>query len=123
MSRQFPMAAGWYPPDSYAPTGPYIAYQPYTNRFIELGKLGAVVGLCGAGAANLRRLQNDEVTRGQALAGTLKTGVASGIATGAAALVGSQFRSPLVSFVATLATGTVVMYALTSEKQENPDER
>ena len=29
---------------------------PYTNSYLELGKLGAVVGLCGAGAANLGRL-------------------------------------------------------------------
>jgi hypothetical protein len=95
---------------------------PSGGTYVELGKLGAIVGLCGAGAANLRRLQREEISGGEALVGTLKTGVASGIATATASLAGSQFRSSLLSWVATLATGTAVMYALNLESQEKAHE-
>lgn len=88
---------------------------PNTNSFLELGKLGAVVGLCGAGAANLRRLQADEVSRGEALFDTLRTGVAAGLATATAGLVANQFRSPTLSLLATLVAGTAVMYVLDTE--------
>ena len=88
---------------------------PYTNSYLELGKFGAVVGLCGAGAANLRRLQADELSRGEALFDTLRTGVAAGLATATAGLVANQFRSPSLSLLATLATGTAVMYVLDTE--------
>lgn len=91
---------------------------PYTNSYLELGKLGAVVGLCGAGAANIRRLQADEVTRGEALFDTLRTGVAAGLATATAGFVANQFRSTTLSLVATLATGTAMMYVLNTEAIE-----
>jgi hypothetical protein len=76
---------------------------PSGGTYVELGKLGAIVGL-------------------EALVGTFKTGVASGIATATASLAGSQFRSSLLSWVATLATGTAVMYALNLESQEKAHE-
>lgn len=80
---------------------------------VELGKLGAVVGLCGAGAHNLRRLRRNEIAPGTALTNTLGVGIASGLATASAGLVASAFRpSSLLSLAATLATGTAVMYAL-----------
>lgn len=90
----------------------------YPNSYLELGKLGAVVGLCGAGAANLRRLQADQVTRGEALFDTLRSGVAAGLATATAGFVANQFRSPTVSLLATIATGTAVMYVLNTETTE-----
>jgi hypothetical protein len=93
---------------------------PNTNSYLELGKLGAVVGLCGAGAANLRRLQADQVSRGEALFDTLRTGVAAGLATATAGLVANQFRAPSLSLLATLATGTAMMYVLNTERIEKP---
>jgi len=87
---------------------------PYPNRYLELGKFGAIVGLCEAGATNLRRLQADQVTRDEALFDTLRTGVAAGLATAAAGFVANQF-SPTPSLLATLATGTAIMYILNTE--------
>lgn len=89
--------------------------RPTTSPCVQMGKLGAVVGLCGAGAANLRRLQHAELGRTEAVVDTLRTGVASGLATASAALVAGQFRSPVLSLLATLATGTAVMYVLSAE--------
>lgn len=88
------------------------------NGYLELGKLGAVVGLCGAGATNLRRVQADQVTGGEALFDTLRTGVAAGLATATAGFVANQLRHPAASFLATLVTGTAVMYILNAETTE-----
>lgn len=114
-----------YPQHGFSqPAHPITSHQrqssaPGTNSYLELGKLGAVVGLCGAGAANLRRLQADKVTRGEALFDTLRTGVAAGLATATAGFVANQFRSPTVSLFATLATGTAMMYVLNTEASPN----
>lgn len=102
-----------------APTWPPRQYAaPYGQGYLELGKLGAVIGLCGAGAANLRRWQAEEVTGSEAMIDTMRTGVATGLATAVAALAASQFRGPLLSLAATLATGTAVMYFLSSEARD-----
>ena len=110
MNRQYPMVQ--------ANQHPY----PTQNNLMELGKLGAVVGLCGAGASSLHRLRRAEISGGEALVDTLKTGVATGVATAAAALIAGQFRSSSLSLMATLATGTAVMYMLNLESKENPNE-
>ncbi len=102
----------WYP--SMA-TGQCTSYQP--NALFEMAKLGTLIGLTGAGAANLHRFQQGEVGSGEAALSTLRTGVASGVATAAATLVASQFRSPALALAATLATGTATMYALNAAGQ------
>jgi hypothetical protein len=96
------------------PSTPY----PYTNNYLELGKFGAIVGFCGASAANLRRVQGKEISGSEALLDSLRTGVAAGLATATAGYVANQFRGSLLSFAATLATGTAVMYALNTESRE-----
>jgi hypothetical protein len=80
-----------------------------------MGRIGAVVGLCGAAALNLHRLQAGEVDRRDAALDTLRGGAIAGVATAAATLVGSRFGSDLLGLAATLATGTAVVYALTAE--------
>jgi hypothetical protein len=110
MNRQYPAVQ----------TG-HFQYQPQNNP-VEMGKLGAVVGLCGAGAANLHRLRREEISGGEALVNTLKSGVATGIAAATAALVVAPIRSSSLSLVATLATGTAVMYMLNLESKEGPDD-
>ncbi|MCP5426015.1 MAG: hypothetical protein H6970_13255 [Gammaproteobacteria bacterium] len=93
------------------------------GNYLEQGKFGAVVGLCGAGAANLRRYQRAEINAGEALLGTLKTGLYTGLATAAAGLVADRFHhSPALTLLATLATGTAVMYALSGDAQEGGHE-
>jgi ribose/xylose/arabinose/galactoside ABC-type transport system permease subunit len=111
------MSRHYYPVSTHRPAAGTPA------RALETAKVGAVVGLCGAGAANLRRVQRAAITPEEAVAATLKAGLAAGLASGAAGLVASQFRSPLLSFLATLATGTTVMYVLTRDPQETNDER
>lgn len=97
-----------------------MAYQrqpltPTASNYVEMGKVGAVVGLCGAGAANLRRLQRDEINRGDALVNTVRAGVSAGLATAAATAVANRFQNSTLSLLATIATGTAVMYALGAE--------
>lgn len=96
--------------------------QTMPSGLVEMGKLGAIVGLCGAGAQNLKRLRCEEIEPVAALADTLRVGVASGLAAATAALVAGAFRpSSLLSLVATLATGTAVMYALSQESTATPN--
>ncbi|MCF7992382.1 MAG: magnetosome protein MamC [Thiohalocapsa sp.] len=85
---------------------------PPLGNAVELGKFGAVVGVCGAGAANLHRLQAQQITGSEAVVDTLRTGVAAGLATAAASLVAGQLRSGTLSLAATLVTGAAVMYLL-----------
>ncbi len=66
--------------------------QAMPSDLVEMGKLGAIVGLCGAGAQNLKRIGREEIEPAAALADTLRVGVASGLATAAAALVAGAFR-------------------------------
>ena len=118
-----------YPSGPYAgsyPAGPYAApqYAPYgypaPNTSLAMGKVGAVVGVCGAGALNLHRLQRHEVTGGEAMVDTLRAGVVAGLAAASASYVASQFRTPTLSLLATLATGTAVAYALSGEGRKKP---
>ena len=106
---QYPMVQGTYYP------------YPTQNNLVELGKMGAVVGICGAGATNLHRLRREQVGGAEAVVDTLKAGVATGVATAAAGLVAGQFRSSSLSLLATLATGTAVMYMLNLESKENTE--
>lgn len=96
---------------------------PYSpNSLLQMAKLGAVVGLAGAGAANLHRLQQGEIDTGQAALSTLRVGVASGLATAAATMVASHFRSPTLALAATLVTGTATMYALNAPTSSAADQ-
>ncbi|WP_295885751.1 hypothetical protein [uncultured Thiohalocapsa sp.] len=109
-AAQYPNQDTAYP----APCAGYGGTSPFGN-VVEMGKLGAVVGLCGAGAANLHRLQaGDTDTRGAVL-DTLRGGAVAGVTTAAATLVASRFSSGTLAFAATLVTGTAVAYALTAE--------
>jgi hypothetical protein len=85
------------------------------NSYLDMGKFGATVGLCGAAAANLHKLRNEQVTAGEAIIDSLRTGAAAGLATAAAGYVANQFRSPTTSLAATLIAGTAFMYLLNSD--------
>ncbi len=106
-----------------------VAFQPHrpsahpNTNYLELGKFGAIVGFCGAGAANLRRMQRDEISGSEVLFDSLRTAVAAGLATATASFVANQFRSSSLSLAATLATGTAVMYVLNTESREKTDEQ
>jgi len=117
----------WYPPMTSGQGTPYnpAPYNPAPynpNALFQMAKLGTVIGLAGAGAANLHRLQQGEVASSEAALNTLRTGVASGLATAAATLVASQFRSPTLALAATLVTGTATMYALNAPAPSKPDQ-
>jgi len=118
---QYPVQGGLAQPGTPVPYyhshSTSYASVPNAGALWEAGKFGAVVGLCGAGAVNLHRLQADELSRREATIDTLRTGVAAGVATAAATLVASQFRGSVLPLLATLATGTALMYAFTARGQ------
>lgn len=78
----------------------------------EMARIGAVAGLCGAGARNLYQVQNDRMSRSEAAMNTVRSSVTAGLAAGAASVVASQIRSPALSLIAGIATGTAVVYGL-----------
>lgn len=82
------------------------------HGYYEMARIGTVAGICGTGARNLYRLRNGEISGADAAIDTLRGGATAGLAAGAASLVASQFRSPIVSFLAGAATATAVVYGL-----------
>jgi hypothetical protein len=78
----------------------------------EMARIGAVAGLCGAGARNLYQVQNDQMSRSDAAMNTARSALTAGLAAGAASVVSSQIRSPALSVIAGIATGTAVVYGL-----------
>jgi len=98
---------------NYYYPGPYTGQQGSPERgYYEMARIGAVAGLCGTGARNLYRLRNAEISRSDAVFDTLRGSATAGLAAGAASLVATQFRSPVASFLAGIATGTAVVYGL-----------
>lgn len=108
--------------DYYRYPSAYPAHASQAGTPLAMGKVGAVVGVCGAGAANLHRLQKHEVSGGDAVVDTLRAGLISGLAAASATYVAGQFRSPAMSLLATVATGTAVAYALTGNGRRKPEE-
>jgi hypothetical protein len=77
-----------------------------------MARIGAVAGLCGAGARNVQRLRRHQIDRSEAAIDTLRAGLTAGLAAGAASIVSAQIRSPTLSVIAGIATGTAVVYGL-----------
>ena len=84
---------------------------------LRMGTVGALVGAMAAGANNVRKVRENEATREDAVRDTLltgaKTGVAAGVGTGLASLVG---HAPVLPLATMLLAGTAVMYALNRKK-------
>ncbi len=93
------------------------------NQLLQAAKTGAIVGATGAAAVNLHKLRADQTDWPSALKQTAKAGLAAGAATAAATAVGRLFvRNPALSLLASVATGTAVMYAITAKSKESHDE-
>ncbi len=91
---------------------PVSYIRPTPRSHYEMARIGAVAGLCGAGARNLMRVRNDQMNRSEAALDTLRGGLTAGLAAGAASVVSSQVRSPTLSLIAGVMTGTAVVYGL-----------
>ena len=90
------------------------SYLP-SNYAMSAGIFGTVVGGTAALAANLHKVQDDQMTMRQAFVDSLAKGAGAGVATAAAAGVASSFRtSGLTSLVLMAATATGVGYVLNS---------
>lgn len=89
---------------------PYVARTARSHY--EMARIGAVAGICGAGARNLQRLRHHQIDRSEAAVDTLRAGLTAGLAAGAASVVSSRIRAPALSVIAGIATGTAVVYGL-----------
>ena len=83
------------------------------RNMLRMGTTGMLVGAMVAGAGNARKVRNGELrsedaVRQTALAGA-KTGVAAGVGTGLASLIGS---APLLPLATMVLAGAAVMYGL-----------
>jgi len=95
--------------------------RPVTNPYLEAGKVGAIIGLCGAGATNLRRLQAQRIDTTEAVVASVRTAAATGLATATTAFVASRFSGGLTSLAVTVATGTLAMYLIGTERLPTPE--
>ena len=108
MSEHYPIS--YYQP----PASPTRTTSDGTCRaLLQLATLGAAVGASAAAGANIRRVQRDEVTTGEALVDTGRAAVtaaaASAIAGAAAAAVSNEGLTRLGIL---FAAGTAVSYAI-----------
>lgn len=108
---------------------PYTPGAPATHRhqelhwLLEAARTGMIVGGAGAAALNLHRMRDHGMGWQAAIGSTLKTSLKAGSATAAASAVGRMFAgNPALAVIATVATGTAVMYALTSPHEESVNE-
>ncbi|MCG8425899.1 MAG: magnetosome protein MamC [Chromatiales bacterium] len=114
MNNSYPMQTNGMPQQSQ---------QQELMLLLDAARNGAMVGAAGAAAANLHRMRQQQVDWQEAVRNTAKVGFTAGVATAAATAVGQMFaRNPVLSVVATLATGTAVMYALNKPTKESVDE-
>jgi hypothetical protein len=93
------------------------------SALLRLATLGAVVGGSAAAAANIRRVQQDEIDAGQALLDTGRTAVTSAAATAVAGAVATAVGNEGLARLGLLfATGTAVMYALQPGARKDAEE-
>jgi hypothetical protein len=86
---------------------------------MQLAVIGAVVGGSAAAGANLRRLQNDTLTLGEALADVGRAAAVGGAATAVAgAVAGAVASQGAVRLAVLFAAGTAVMYGLQSHLEQ-----
>jgi hypothetical protein len=82
---------------------------------LKMGGVGMIVGAAGSAAANIRRLRNHEIDKGQALKNVLRDSAGAGAATAAAtAVVGMLGFSGLMSVAGLLTTATAAKYLFDS---------
>ena len=107
-------------PGGYMQPGmtPEQAQQYQLNILLDAAKTGAMIGATGAAAMQLHRYQNEGVTWQEAARATATGALQVGTAVTAATAVGRLFNNSALSTIASLATGTAVMYALTRPKEE-----
>jgi hypothetical protein len=83
------------------------------NTYVSAGIFGTVVGGSAALAANLHKVQDNEMTMKEAFVDSLAKGAGAGVATAAASAVVSSVRmGSFGSFVLMVATATGVGYVL-----------
>lgn len=119
------MSTYHYPRAAMAPYAhhPTLSHQQELNVLLDAARTGMIVGGAGAAALNLHRMRDHGMGWQEALGSTLKTSLKAGAATVAATAVGRMFPgNPALAIAATLATGTAVMFALTSAQKESVDE-
>ena len=88
---------------------------PAPNYAMAAGVFGTVVGGTAALAANLHKVQDDQLTMKQAFVDSLAKGAGAGVATAAATAVVSTFRfGSITSLLVMAATATGVGYVLNS---------
>lgn len=103
---------------TYPPAVHYGSYVrqglPLSPSPLRMSAVGAIIGGTAAAAANIRRVQRNDISPEEAIRRTLKTGVNSALATAAAtAVAGMLGRNRLwLSLAAMAATGATVMYLL-----------
>ena len=123
----YPMQAGPQPGEQAGgymqPGMTYEQAQQYQiNMLLDAAKTGAVVGGAGAAAIQLHRYRRDGISWQEAARGTLEGALKVSVETTAATAVGRLFDNSALSLMATLATGTAVMYALNRPREEAVDE-
>lgn len=84
---------------------------PSVQSALAMGGVGLIVGAAGSAAANIRRLNDGKIDKGQAARNVIRDAAGAGVATAAAtAVVGGLGLTGLLSVAGLLATATATHY-------------
>ncbi len=82
-----------------------------TPSALAMGGFGMIVGGSASAAANIRRMNNNEIDRSQAIKNVTRDSIGAGVATAAAtAVVGALRLGGLFNIAGTLAVATAAKY-------------
>ena len=94
---------------------------PAAPSALAMGGLGMIVGGSASAAANIRRLNNGEIEKREAVKNVVRDSAGTGIATATAtAVVGALRLGGLLSLVGLLTTATAAKYMYDRAFQPNP---
>ncbi len=98
-------------------------YTPISRIALTVGTVGAIVGGTNAAAKNIKKVNNNEISRETAVKEVLKEAAGVGVAIGAATAVVKTVtpRSNILGIVGIIAvaTGTKMLWNSATEKKEN----
>ncbi len=101
------------PPQQYAQVPVAMQQSSVSSEVVAAGVMGVIVAGTGTMGANLHKVQDGDMTMGEAVTDSLTCGAAAGVAAATATLATKSLTSGgLTGLMVTLATATGVSYLL-----------
>ncbi|PID40000.1 MAG: hypothetical protein CR984_05465 [Proteobacteria bacterium] len=104
------------------PAGTYPQKTAASPSALAMGGFGMIVGGAASAAANIRRMNNGETEKGEALKNVTRDAVGAGVATATATLLVNMLRlSGLFAVAGTLTAATATKYLYDTAFEPKPE--